>query len=724
MRNNCQLTEKQDSFAFESRGVRLSFCGKSGALKEITCGEARLAPNGLDECVLLVGGETVSSVDPDKLNVNWAKCLFKGAYTVGKNASFAAKTVEDTRDGVQITVETAFADFRLKKHYEITADGEIVRRFTLTYLGKSELRLRGAAVYTPSAAGMEQADWPGAGVPGTHPIPEKAECPVAENGLDLTPGDGLIGGGGETLILHTDSRFVSVYNENLSREASTTAAFMTESGAAVQQRLKVSAILAQGDTVSFGGLRIRLGTGRWLDEAYRIGRFYERLGYRVNPAVPRSELKKLVIYETEIGIVRFRPDKCHNAYNTLQDLSDDLPRLRDIGYNCIQLMPSFPFPGYSVYDLHRPEWQHAYGGDLKAFIARAHRLGLKVIFDVLMHGVIDKEVARYDRKTYSSRHYYYPEWERLSEWEVHPLRAEHPDWFIHMDDGSIFRVYTWSFDWACRGLQDWFIEALQMYVRDLDADGFRFDAPTWVNSADWRADLTYRPDRSYTEGVSETFCRARAAVDPLKKNVIWLTEPESIYLRHSLDVSYTYSSSGFWRPLFEGRMTASQLQDFYILRRIINPKGALYVNWMDNHDSWNHGVQETGEYAYELYDAPFARAMLAVALFQEGAYMAYAKNELFEPDYYRRLLGLRRGERIFSEGDCDYASVRADDPNVICFDWTMGNERLVAAVNMGKETAVTALRGAEGAYTDLVTGHAADGEELVLPSGACALLKK
>ena len=267
MRNNCQLTEKQDSFAFESRGVRLSFCGKSGALKEITCGEARLAPNGLDECVLLVGGETVSSVDPDKLNVNWAKCFFKGAYTVGKNASFTAKTVEDTRDGVQITVETAFADFRLKKHYEITADGEIVRRFTLTYLGKSELRLRGAAVYTPSAAGMEQADWPGAGVPGTYPIPEKAECPVAENGLDLTPGDGLIGGGGETLILHTDSRFVSVYNENLSREASTTAAFMTESGAAVQQRLKVSAILAQGDTVSFGGLRIRLGTGRWLDAA-------------------------------------------------------------------------------------------------------------------------------------------------------------------------------------------------------------------------------------------------------------------------------------------------------------------------------------------------------------------------------------------------------------------------------------------------------------------------
>ncbi len=724
MRNTYQLTEKQDSFAFENRGVRLSFCKKSGALKEITCGKARLAPNSLDECVLLVGGETVSSVDPNKLNVYWARCLFKDAYTVGQGASFVAKTVEDTQEGVQITVETAFSDFKLKKRYEITADGEIIRRFELTYLGKPELRLRGAAVYTPSAVGMEQADWPGGSIPCTHPIPEKAACPLAENGLDLVPGDGMIGGGGDTLILHTDSCFVSVFNENLSQEASGTTAVMTESGAAVQQRLKVSAILTQGDTVFFGGLHLRVGEGEWMREVYRIGRFYERCGYRVNPAVPRSELKKLVIYETEIGIVRFRPDKCHNAYNTLQDLSDDLPRLRDIGYNCVQLMPSFPFPGYSVYDLHRPEWQHAYGGDLKAFIARAHRLGMRVMFDVLMHGVIDKEIARYNQKTYSSRHYYYPEWERLCEWEVHPLRAEHPEWFIHMDNEDIFKVYSWGFDWANRDLQDWFIQALQIYVRDLDADGFRFDAPTWIGSANWSRNAPHRPDKSYTEGVSETFFRARAAVDPLKKNLVWLTEPESIYLRHSLDVSYTYSTSRFWRPLFEGKITASQLQDFYIMRRTVNPAGALYVNWMDNHDSWNNGTTETGEYAYELYDAPFARAMLAVALFQEGAYMAYAKNELFEPDYYRRLVGLRRGERIFAEGDCSYASVRADDPNVICFDWTWGRERLIAAVNMGKETAVTELRGAEGTYTDLVAGHSADANRLILPSGACALLKK
>ena len=34
--------------------------------------------------------------------------------------------------------------------------------------------------------------------------------------------------------------------------------------------------------------------------------------------------------------------------------------------------------------------QHSLGADLKPFIERAHALGMKVILDVLLHGVIDK----------------------------------------------------------------------------------------------------------------------------------------------------------------------------------------------------------------------------------------------------------------------------------------------------------------------------------------------
>ena len=77
--------------------------------------------------------------------------------------------------------------------------------------------------------------------------------------------------------------------------------------------------------------------------------------------------------------MRFREDKCHQVYDTLADLTRDLPRLRDVGYNCVQLMPSFPFPGYTVYDLHRPEMQHSLGADLKPFVERAHALGMKVM---------------------------------------------------------------------------------------------------------------------------------------------------------------------------------------------------------------------------------------------------------------------------------------------------------------------------------------------------------
>lgn len=476
--------------------------------------------------------------------------------------------------------------------------------------------------------------------------------------------------------------------------------------------------------LTFGRQCLRLSGGDWQEEVSRIGRCYEADGYRVNPGTSRETLKALAIYETEIGIVRFREDKFHQVYQTLDDLRRDLPRLKAVGYNCVQLMPSFPFPGYTIYDLHRPEMQHSLGTDLRPFVQEAHALGMKVLLDVLLHGVIDREISRWDEKTYSSRKYYYPEWVKQCEYEVCPLRTEHPDWFIRQDNGDIFRVYTWSFDWANRGLQDWLIEALSMYVRDLDVDGFRFDAPTWVGAANFAEHLPYRADKSYLAGVAECFRRARAAVDPLKPDLVWLTEPEFIALRGALDVSYTYSTMGFWPRLFEGSLTARQLQAFYAVRKRVNPHQALYVNWLDNHDSWNDGTNETGQYSFERFSPAFARALLALALFQEGAYMAYAGNELPDPEHYRRLLALRARERIFREGECSFETVHADQDSLICIDWRSRQERLVAVVNFSDQPVASTLSGlGEGRFADLLEGSLCDNGRVRLPAYGCLLLK-
>ena len=724
MRGNITLRETDDRLYFGNGRMTLCFDRASGNWLSLESELLALSPSGLPDCVLRLGGRSGSTLH-EGLNVNWAGQLFTGTHVEGADIRLTGHCLRQTQDAVELILRGEVGDFLLDRIYSLTDEGLLIRRFEATYRGETTEFVRGAVYYTPAFSGLTFAEYPGSVIPGENDLRRGTAPSVCENGYDLSREGSTLCGGVDILVAHDETRVLSVYNLLIDRERSLIDLAAANGGCSVRQCAPVCARLNPGDTLTFGGQCLNLTGGDWRDEVSRIGRFYESIGHRVNPSTPREALKDLVIYETEIGIVRFRPDKCHHVYDALEDLTRDLPRLRDLGYNCVQLMPSFPFPGYTVYDLQRPEKQHSLGADLKPFIERAHALGMKVILDVLLHGVIDKEIARWNAQTYSSRKYYYPEWEKECEYEVCPLRTEHPDWFIRQDDGEIFRVYTWSFDWANRGLQDWLCQALIHYVRDLDVDGFRFDAPTWVNAANFAENLPYRADKSLLLGIVEGFRRARAAVDPIKPGLVWLTEPEFVAMRSTMDVTYTYSTLGLWPRLFDGRLTARQLQDFYAVRKRLNPLGALYVNWMDNHDSWNDGTKETGEYSYERFSPTFARSLLALALFQEGAYMAYAGCETLDPDYYRRLLALRRREPIFREGECSFEAVHAESDGLICLYWRSARERLLAVVNLSDRAVSSSLCGLpEGRYVDLVEGGEYAGGSVSLPAGGCLLLKR
>lgn len=724
MRGHITLQETSRELIFGSDRLTLRFDRSSGAWLSLESDLLSLQASGLPDCLLRVGGVSGSSLH-EGLNVSWASQTFSGTHIECASVRLTGHSLRQTQSAVELTLEGESDRFLLRRIYALTDEGTLERRFEAVYRGEGTELVRGVVFYTPSLDAEMLAEFPGQSIPGENRLGERPAPTVCENGYDLNPEGAALGGGRDVLVLHDEQRVLSVYNALIEQEESTLHLVRTTAGHSIRQCAKVAARLEPGDTLTFGAQRLRLTQGCWREEVSRIGAAYETAGYRVNPLTSRESLKALAIYETEIGIVRFREDKFHQVYKTLDDLRRDLPRLRAVGYNCVQLMPSFPFPGYTVYDLHRPDMQHSLGADLRPFVQEAHALGMKVILDVLLHGVIDKEISRWDEKTYASRHYYYPEWVRRCEYEVCPLRSEHPDWFIRQDDGEIFRVYTWSFDWANRALQDWLAEALCMYVRDLDVDGFRFDAPTWVNAANFAENLPYRADKSYLAGVAEAFRRARAAVDPLKPGLIWLTEPEAIALRGSLDVSYTYSTLGFWPRLFKGSLTARQLQAFYAVRKRINPQQALYVNWLDNHDSWNDGTNETGLYAFERFSPGFARALLALALFQEGAYMAYAGNELLDPEYYRRLLALRARERIFREGECSFEAVHAQQDSLICIDWRSRDEHLLAVINLSGCEVSSALTGlSEGHYTDLVNGAQLAEGCVRVPAYGCLLLKQ
>jgi maltooligosyltrehalose trehalohydrolase len=89
-------------------------------------------------------------------------------------------------------------------------------------------------------------------------------------------------------------------------------------------------------------------------------------------------LRDLAIYELHVGA--FTPE------GTLSAAARQLPALRDLGFNCVQLMPVAECGGAPSWGYDAVQWyavQASYGGPpaLAAFVEAAHALGMAVILD-------------------------------------------------------------------------------------------------------------------------------------------------------------------------------------------------------------------------------------------------------------------------------------------------------------------------------------------------------
>ena len=75
-------------------------------------------------------------------------------------------------------------------------------------------------------------------------------------------------------------------------------------------------------------------------------------------------------------------------------MTADLGRIVALGFDVIQLMPRQPYPSYNVHDYN--DVDTTYGGEeaLAVLVQRAHELGLRVVLDVVLHGVLDRRSIR------------------------------------------------------------------------------------------------------------------------------------------------------------------------------------------------------------------------------------------------------------------------------------------------------------------------------------------
>ena len=286
-------------------------------------------------------------------------------------------------------------------------------------------------------------------------------------------------------------------------------------------------------------------------------------------------IKDASIFEVQIGYSVFWSNYQYQPYPTVRNLLADLGRIKGLGYTMLQIMPRQPYPSYNIHDYADITTSYGDEADLRALIKAAHELDMHVILDILLHGVIDQEVITETAGRVRSGPYF----ERLAQqtntmftsessaisWSRHildferywaggspfrhSLADEHPEWFMRDSAQNIIGIYTKAFDVANTAWQEYFADAAVHLVKELDIDGFRFDAPTYNDLPNWSTATARRASYSPL-GSLELFEKLRIRLKETKQSLILYTEPSGVAFRQSMDVTYNYEEQWLFNSIF------------------------------------------------------------------------------------------------------------------------------------------------------------------------------
>ncbi len=166
--------------------------------------------------------------------------------------------------------------------------------------------------------------------------------------------------------------------------------------------------------------------------------------------------EKIFIYETHIGMAQEE-----GKVGSYKEFTEKiLPRIKKAGYNTIQLMAVMEHPyyasfGYQVSNFYAVSSWFGKPNDLKRLINKAHRLGIRVLLDIVHSHAVKNHaegINMFDGTVYQFFH--------------DGMRGEHPAWG------------TKCFDYNNPGVLHFLLSNLKYWMEEYHFDGFRFDGVT------------------------------------------------------------------------------------------------------------------------------------------------------------------------------------------------------------------------------------------------------
>ena len=171
-----------------------------------------------------------------------------------------------------------------------------------------------------------------------------------------------------------------------------------------------------------------------------------------------ENIQQPLIYECHVGMAQE-----FEGVGTYREFADNiLPRIKEGGYNAIQLMAIMEHPyygsfGYHVSNFFAPTSRFGIPEDLKYLVNTAHGMGITVIMDIVHSHAIRNFAEGLNEFDGSSSQYFHP-----------GGRGYHEGW-----DSKLFDYGKWE-------VKKFLLSNVRYWLEEFHFDGFRFDGVTSI----------------------------------------------------------------------------------------------------------------------------------------------------------------------------------------------------------------------------------------------------
>ena len=354
--------------------------------------------------------------------------------------------------------------------------------------------------------------------------------------------------------------------------------------------------------------------------------------------------------------------------NGLTELAARLPFYKSVGFTMIYLMPHWE-GGYSPVDLFRVDARFGSPADLKALVKTAHGLGLKVIFDMVIHGFSKDS----------------------------PLTQQRPELFVSNEQGELARHPTWksvTTDWANPAYQQYMVNLVLHDQREYGNDGYRVDAATY-KGAGWNPKVPYPAyrDGSAAPDLMRAMLRAMRQQNPEAVLLSEVFGPVFYSVCNFAHDNQTEAVPLLLEKMQRGTYSAAEYKQHIQAVYAMLPTGANRVFYARNHDtSWF--------YRFGGYTPRFMAFEAVHAFFGIPEVFAGDPKNLPAPDddpqiyaQYKNLFTLRRRFPELVEGAIQLAPVQCSNKQIFSGLRTLSASPVITLISFSDkvETATITL---------------------------------